>query len=117
MNNFSEEETLMGLITSQTMGNKLINKIINIFGSQNYYIPSASQGFSSLQNCISPTYSHFRQLILKTREYEIRIRCRMLTSISFIVTYIPEQLHEIYELLASQVFIILENAHEFDINF
>ena len=37
-------------------------------------------------------------------------------SISYLVTYIPEQLHEIYELLANQIFLVLENANEFDTN-
>lgn len=40
----------------------------------------------------------------------------MLTGISYLLTYIPEYLPELYELLIQQIFIILDNANEFDIN-
>lgn len=64
----------------------------------------------------SSSHPRLRQLIMKTREYEIRVRCRMLTGISYLLTYIPEYLPELYELLIQQIFIILDNANEFDIN-
>lgn len=40
----------------------------------------------------------------------------MLTGVSYLVSYIPEILPEIYELLTHEVFLILENANEFDTN-
>lgn len=40
----------------------------------------------------------------------------MLTGISYLLTYMPQYLPELYELLIQQIFIILENANEFDIN-
>jgi hypothetical protein len=100
--------------------NKLINKIITLFSkNQNYMLlannSSAMQG-NSLQGGSSDSNPYLRQLIMKTREYEIRVRCRMLTGVSYLMTYIPQYLPELYELLTQQIFIILENANEFDMN-
>ena len=41
----------------------------------------------------------------------------MLTGICYLITYLPEPNHELYELLFNQLFIMIENANEFDINF
>lgn len=35
----------------------------------------------------------------------------MLTGISYLLTYMPQYLPELYELLTQQIFIILENAN------
>ena len=39
----------------------------------------------------------------------------MLTGLSFLLTHIPDHVPEIYELLIKQVFILMQNANEFDI--
>lgn len=54
--------------------------------------------------------------MLRVREYEIRVRCRLLTGISYLATYLPETTSELYELIFNQLFIIIENANEFDMN-
>ena len=65
---FSEEESLKIFISTQAMGNKLISKLISIFSSQqSYYMPSASQGFSSINISAASAYSSIRHLIFKTR--------------------------------------------------
>lgn len=101
--------------------NKLISKIISIFSKQqNYEIPSLVSGASTLMS--SSNYSFcstnpiLRQLILKTREYEVRVRCRMLTGLALMLSHISEPLPELYDLLSKQVFLIMHNANEFDIN-
>ena len=41
----------------------------------------------------------------------------MLTGICYFITYLSEPIHELYELLFSQLFLMIENANEFDINY
>ena len=40
----------------------------------------------------------------------------MLTGLAYLLTHVPDYLPELYELIHKQVFLIFDNANEFDIN-
>jgi hypothetical protein len=84
--------------------NRLINKIITLFSKNQNYLLSATtttncnstmQGSGLAGNLPGVSLAsnpYLRQLVMKTREYEIRVRCRMLTGVSYLMTYIPQYL-------------------------
>lgn len=48
-------------------------------------------------------------LVLRCREFEARVRARLLFGFCCLITYIPMRDCEILDLLAGELFIILEN--------
>lgn len=54
-------------------------------------------------------------LVLRCREFEARVRARLLFGFCCLITYLPMRDCELLDLLAGELFVILENIPECDV--